>query len=41
MEEVTTHWALKEHIIFPEIDFDKIDKIKGIGHMYYYKRKEQ
>ena len=22
--------GIKEHIIFPEIDFDKIDKIKGL-----------
>jgi large subunit ribosomal protein L5 len=22
--------GVKEHIIFPEIDFDKIDKIKGL-----------
>ena len=23
--------GIKEHIIFPEIDFDKVDKIKGLG----------
>ncbi|MFC1524557.1 50S ribosomal protein L5, partial [Thermodesulfobacteriota bacterium] len=23
--------GIKEHIIFPEIDFDKIDKIKGLN----------
>ena len=23
-------FGIKEHIIFPEIDFDKIDKIKGL-----------
>jgi large subunit ribosomal protein L5 len=23
--------GIKEHIIFPEIDYDKIDKIKGLN----------
>jgi large subunit ribosomal protein L5 len=23
--------GLKEHIIFPEIDYDKIDKVKGMN----------
>ena len=27
---VITHLELKEHIIFPEVNFDRIDKIRGL-----------
>ncbi len=30
MEEETTQWVLKEQLIFPEIEYDKIDKIRGM-----------
>lgn len=29
--------GIKEQLIFPEIDYDKIDKIKGMGyHVHHY-----
>jgi large subunit ribosomal protein L5 len=30
MVVVITAWVIKEQIVFPEIDFDKIDKLRGL-----------
>ena len=27
----TTPWEIKEQIIFPEINYDKVEKIKGLN----------
>ena len=27
---VTTPWGIKEQLIFPEIEYDKIDKVRGM-----------
>lgn len=27
----TIAWGIEEHIVFPEIDYDKIDKIRGMN----------
>ena len=30
MEEETTHFGIKELTIFPEINVDKLDKVRGL-----------
>jgi hypothetical protein len=33
--------GLKEHIVFPEIDFDKVDEILGHGHHHLHHREDR
>ena len=30
MVKVTTVWEYKNKIVFPEVDYDKVDKIRGL-----------
>ena len=30
-------FGVKEHIIFPEVNFDKVDKIRGLRYINCYK----
>ena len=30
-------FGIKEHIVFPEVNFDKVDKIRGLYYNSYYK----
>ena len=34
----TTAFGLKEQLIFPEIEYDKIDKVTRHGHRFCYNR---
>ncbi len=34
MEEVTMHLGIKEQLIFPEIEYDKVDKVRGMDIIF-------